>query len=148
MYPASYRTVDYVHQARMCTDTHTSRFAVTPSGHVLVAASITSPSGTPPIAAFASKMYEHRFGNEILFVDTTKLFTSQVPCFTCFVTGGRHNEAYAVRIEDTAIWLLVSNCKDLVWCNELTSRIDRREFKEIQTGFLRLLLSHYQELPQ
>ena len=137
MNPTIFRTYDH------CTDvqTHTTepvRYACTASGHVLVAHPIgddDEDDAVPLLDYVQSKGVD-----DLCLVDGIRLFSTARPSFRCFVTGRNSADALALRVQDTCIWLLVSTCFDLVECNECTSIINRREFIEIQKGFIRLLL--------
>lgn len=136
MNPTLFRTYDHLTDVQ----THTSepvRYACSASGHVLVAHPICDEgdSAVPLLAYVQSKGVD-----DLCLVDGIRLFSTARPCFRCFVTGRESSEALALRVQDTCIWLLVSSCFDLVECNECTSIINRREFTDIQQGFIRLLL--------
>lgn len=137
MNPHIFRSYDNLVEVQQFRHPNT-HYTSTQSGHILVLHPLTNCNEgiRTPLSVFS----KNKNDGEFCLVDAFHLFESQVPCFTCFVTGRVSSQALAMRIEDTCIWLLVSTCFDLVTCNECVTRINRREFKEIQCGFLKLLL--------
>jgi hypothetical protein len=131
--PSVFRTIDWWKD----TDTFISnsiKRSSTVSGHILLAKPITNNiNESNSVQTFGSL-------GSVCFVDAVYLFQGAVPCFKCFITEKKSTNGYAIRIQDTCIWLLVSDVYNLIKCNECCCKLNR-EFNEIQTGFLRLLLS-------
>jgi hypothetical protein len=133
MNPSIDRTFDWWKDVDTFISSPTRR-SCTVSGHILVAQPMTHN-----IHHNSSGLHFGSLGT-VCFTDTIYLFQSSVPCFTCFLTKKVSSNGYAVRIQDTCIWLLISDVFGLVECNECSCKLNRNEFKEIQSGFLRLLL--------
>ena len=129
MKPSIHRTMNWYKHA----DTFSTCKCITTSGHILVAQPILNTFEAPTTLHFGTF-------NDVCFVDTIYLFEAMVPCFTCFITKKKASRAFATRIQDTCIWILISDVMGLVECNECTCAINRQEFDEIQKDFLYLLL--------
>ena len=137
MQPSIYRTYDSYTEVQQYTQ-FPVKYSSTMSGHVLVAYPMNEDKtfyDETPLLKYAKWK-----DDDICLTDGMRLFNASVPCFTCFVTGEICSEGYAPRIEDSYIWILTSSCYGLVECNECSCKLSRREFAEIQKGFLKLLL--------
>ena len=138
MNPSIYRTVDYYTDISKYTK-KPIRCAVSVTGHVLVAHPVCDDDFDIDERSPLDKYVSAKGVDELCLVDGVRLFSSSVPTFRCFVTGELSSEGIGLRIQDTCTWLLASTCFDLVECNELACRINRREFSDIQRGFVKLL---------
>ena len=107
------------------------RSHLTPTGHVLWMMPLDGLY-TYPI----DRLLQDPVFQDVRFVDGVDMFSSEFHCFRCFITGSRHSSSKAVRIQGTPVWVLVSN---LMESNRYKSSIDRREFYEIQSGFLKMV---------
>ena len=136
MKPSIYRSYDGWIDAQQNANVET-KYTSTATGHILMAHPLSHSSIQTPIQSFV----ENKQDSKLCFVDAIYLFNSKMPVFTCFLTGNPSSDGLALRIDDTCTWILVSTCYDLISCNEYSCRINISEFKEIQKGFLRLLLS-------
>jgi len=151
MTPDIYRTYDsWIMVQESAYNIKSQKQDCTLSGHVLVAQPIDTMTELRAKAKPLSLLEEDINISEMLaiqqpicFTDVMEMFESSVPCFKCALSGSPSSHAYAVRIEDTCIWLLVSNYMNLLKCNSCATRINRLEFNQIQTGFLKILYNHY-----
>lgn len=142
MKPNIFRTYDYYTDVQQHTAEPT-RYGCSPTGHVLVVHPICDHDGMSDYNVMTTPLLQYvdsKGTKDLCLIDGMRLFSTSQPCFRCFVTGRPSSDALALRIQDTCIWLLVSSCFDLLECNECSSMINRREFSDIQQGFLRLLL--------
>lgn len=112
------------------------RCHITPTGHVLAMA----PTSFYQESRFAIDLLkDYLWTDDIVLVDAVQIFTSENETFRCFLSNQQSKRGYAVRIEKTSVWLLVSDCKGLLKCNDCISIINRKEFFEIQSGFMNMV---------
>ena len=84
---------------------------LTPTGHVLAVAPYGAVHQEPKCAIEILRNYY--WSDDIVLSDAVHIFTSEKKTFRCFLTNVESKRGYAVRIENSSIWLLVSDGKGL-----------------------------------
>ena len=144
MYPPIKESLAHWAIAKMALADTGCKSGVTASGHVLLAKPISSDGDWTIKDEAPMDVLQRKSAlcheNDYRLVDCTQIFENGDPCFHCFITSVDESTAIAARIDGTAIWILVSNYMGLIECNECKTGIDRREWNEIQKGFIDLIL--------
>lgn len=148
MYPSIHEAIVHWAISRNALQTTNCQCTITNSGHVLLTTPLSDTVPRTSPMDLLKREAEFRSGflrDEVLLVDCMEIFESTTPKFRCFLTCMEERNAYAARIEGTSIWVLLSNFMGLVECNPCKTSIDRREWQEIQKGFLKALnITDYQ----